>query len=120
MPKKQFDSPTLPDIIYKYIGMMQKPSRQSDFEKLENTFQKVLRRTNNPKEIRKALELDTRRRLPVQIKSPAYERILVLEGRSAKLLREYAQDMYEYGPEFAHYADMLWDEADELDEIQSA
>jgi tol-pal system protein YbgF len=47
----------------------------------------------------------------VQLKSPAYERLLAISGRTPELLREYAQELYEYGPEWNYYADKLWDEA---------
>jgi hypothetical protein len=114
MPKT-FTPPTLPEVTYAYLGLFDRPARLKDFQDLEARFQKALIRTENPEDVRAALALDTHRRLPVQLKSPLYERLLSLQGRSVKLLREYAQIMYEFGPEFTHYADQLWDEADELE-----
>lgn len=117
MPKQPFPQPTLLEITQKYLELAQSPARQQDYERLEQLFQKTLTRTRHGEEIRAALRIDKRRQLPVQIKSPAYERILSIEGRTPKLLREYAQEMYEYGPQFTQYADTLWDEADELEGI---
>ncbi|MFW5690914.1 MAG: hypothetical protein ACOCXZ_00320 [Chloroflexota bacterium] len=113
---KRFKAPTLPEITYEYLGLYRKPARLKDFEALEKSFQKALIRTNKAEDVRAALALDTRRELPVQLKSPLYERLLSIEGRSLALLREYAQVMYEFGPEFTPYADRLWDEADALEE----
>lgn len=112
---KQFKAPTLPEIAYEYLGLHKRRVREADYERLQNLFLKVLTRTRNPDDIRAALKLDTARNLPVQMKSPAYERLLILEGRTPALLREYAQEMYDFGPAFEHYADQLWDEAKALD-----
>lgn len=112
---KQFKTPTLPEITYEYLGLHRRRVRAADYERLQNTFLKVLTRTRDPEDIRAALKLDTSHNLPVQMKSPAYERLLSLEGRTPALLREYAQEMYDFGPAFQHYADQLWDEAKALD-----
>lgn len=109
-------SPTLAEIAYKYLGLHQQPARKSDYDQLIDLFTRTLSRTDDPAAIRNALALDTHNYLPVQMKSPAYERLLALEGRKLRLLREYAQIMYEFGPEFTPYADMLWDEADALED----
>ena len=111
----KFKAPTLTEITYQYIGLYRQPAREKDFAALEKTFQKALTRTNNTQEIRAALALDTERVLPVQIKSPLYERLLTLEGRTLSLIREYAQVMYEYGPAFHSYADRLWNEAKRME-----
>lgn len=111
----KFKVPTLPEITYQYIGLFNRPAREKDFESLEKMFQKALIRTNSKEDVRASLALDKARNLPVQMKSPLYERLLSLEGRSVKLLREYAQIMYEFGPEFQPYADRLWDEAKEIE-----
>lgn len=116
MPKKDFQIPTLAEVTYHYLGLHKQPARQSDFEQAEKMFQKALMRTRTVEDIRAALALDKQRKLPVQLKSPAYERLLSIAGRTPKLLREYAQEMYDYGPEWTPYADMLWDEAKRLDE----
>jgi hypothetical protein len=116
MPKQEFKVPTLAEATYHYLGLAQQPAREKDYQQAEKLFQQALTRVRKPEEIRAALVLDKGRRLPVQLKSPAYERLLSLTGRTPKLLREYAQEMYEFGPEFQHYADMLWDEAKRLDE----
>lgn len=113
MPKYQ--APSLAEITYAYIGMQRGPARMKDFESLENQFHKALIRTSSAEDLRAALALDTGRTLPVQMKSPIYERLLSVEGRSVALLRDYAQEMYEYGPEFAAYADRLWQEAKDLE-----
>jgi len=107
--------PTLPEITYHYLGLFQQRARQADFDRAEQQFQASLGRVQSPEEIRAALALDTTRRLPVQLKSPAYERLLSLSGRTPRLLREYAQEMYDYGPEWKPYADKLWDEAKTLE-----
>lgn len=112
---KKFKIPTLAEITYQYLGMHMDRARLSDYERLQQTYLKRLQREQDPQEIRASLALDTHRHLPVQMKSPAYERLLALEGRSVKLLREYAQEMYEYGEEFLPYADRLWDEAMRLE-----
>ncbi len=112
---KQFKIPTLPEITYEYLGLHRQRVRQTEYERVQNTFLKVLTRTRNAEDIRAALALDTARNLPVQMKSPAYERLLSLEGRFPALLREYAQEMYDFGPEFQQYADRLWDEAKALE-----
>ena len=112
---QQIKTPSLAEITYHYLGLHKQPARQSDYEKAEKAFLNALQKVRKADEIRAALALDTGRYLPVQLKSPAYERLLSLSGRSVQLLREYSQEMYEYGPEWAHYADMLWDEANALD-----
>lgn len=112
----KFPKPTLADATRLYLDLFRQRARQKDYDKAERYFQEALQRTTNPKEIRAALALDKGRLLPVQLKSPAYERLLSLSGRSPALLREYSQEMYDYGPMFKHYADMLWDEANELEE----
>jgi hypothetical protein len=111
-------SMTLAEATYHYLGLHKRRARQVDYEAAERLFQNALQRVRKPEEIRAALVLDKYRRLPVQMKSPAYERLLVLSGRTVPLLREYAQEMYEYGPEWTHYADSLWDEANALEEQQ--
>jgi len=113
---KKFSRPTLAEIAHKYLGMHKQRVRAADYEKLQDLFTRTLMRTRDGEEIRAALALDTHRNLPVQMKSPAYERLLTLEGRNIRLLREYAQEMYEFGPEFADYADRLWVEAKQLEE----
>jgi hypothetical protein len=114
----KFKAPTLAEITYEYLGLHRQPARQSDYDRLIERFIRTLHRIQDPAEIRAALALDTHQYLPVQMKSPAYERLIALEGRHLKLLREYSQILYEFGPEFAPYADQLWDEADELEEQQ--
>lgn len=116
MPKREFAVPTLAEITYHYLGLHKQRARQSDYDQAEKLFQKALLRVRKVEDIRAALALDKARKLPVQLKSPAYERLLAIEGRTPKLLREYAQEMYEYGPEWTHYADMLWDEAKRLED----
>jgi len=113
---KAFKTPTLSEITYQYLGMHQQRARMKDYEKLQNIYLKRLQRVQDPSEIRASLALDTHRHLPVQMRSPAYERLLALEGRSVKLLREYAQEMYEFGEDFLPYADRLWDEAKRLED----
>jgi hypothetical protein len=108
--------PTLAEVTYHYLGLHKKRARKADYEDAEDMFRSTLQRTRSPQEIRAALALDSARKLPVQLKSPAYERLLILQGRTPALLREYAQEMYDFGPEFIHYADTLWDEADEIEE----
>jgi hypothetical protein len=108
-------APTLVEITYKYLGLHRERAREADYEQVERSFQRALIRVRSAEEIRAALKLDKARHLPVTMKSPAYERLLILSGRSVGLLREYAQELYEFGPEFAHYADMLWDEANALE-----
>ncbi|GAB4511674.1 MAG: hypothetical protein OHK0046_10060 [Anaerolineae bacterium] len=115
---KKFQKPTLAEVTYHYLGLFQQRVRQADFDRAEQMFHEALQRTNRIEDIRAALALDTTRRLPVQLKSPAYERMLSLAGRSPALLREYSQEMYDFGPLFTHYADMLWDEADDLEGIE--
>lgn len=112
---KNFTIPTLVDATRQYLELLQQPARQKDFDKAEAAFQKALQRVRRVEEVRNALKLDKRRQLPVQLKSPAYERMLSIAGRTPELLREYAQEMYDFGPEFTHYADTLWDEAKRLD-----
>lgn len=116
MSKKDFQIPTLAEATYHYLGLHKQPARQADFDQAEKLFQSALLRTRTVEDIRAALVLDKARNLPVQLKSPAYERLLTIAGRTPKLLREYAQEMYDYGPEWTQYADMLWDEAKRLDE----
>lgn len=116
MSKKKYQSPTLADVVYAYLGLHRKRARQKDYQTLETQFQKALVRVREPEEVRAALRLDTARMLPVQMKSPLYERLLVLEGRSQTLLWEYAQIMYEFGEEFKPYADKLWQEAKSFDQ----
>lgn len=111
----KFTSPTLAEITYEYLGLHRKRVRQADVDRMQERFLKALTRTRDAGEIRAALKLDTARNLPVQMKSPAYERLLSLQGRTPDLLREYAQEMYDFGPAFQHYADSLWDEAKALD-----
>jgi len=120
MAKQDFKIPTLAEATYHYLGLYKQPARQADFEKAERTFQNALKNVHKPDEIRAALALDKARRLPVQLKSPAYERLLALDGRTSKLLREYAQEMYDFGPEFSYYADTLWDEAKALEYADKA
>ncbi|GAB4323209.1 MAG: hypothetical protein Kow00117_11790 [Phototrophicales bacterium] len=116
MPKK-FPTPTLEELVRAYLDAAHpRYPDQKVLESLQAQFQKVLNNTPNPQAIRSALALDTERKLPVQIKSPAYERLLSLEGRTIALLREYAQEMYEYGAMWTAYADRLWDEADALED----
>jgi len=111
----KFKAPTLAEITYEYLGLHKKQSRQKDFDQLQNAFVKKLTRIRKPDEIHAALALDKAHHLPVQMKSPAYERLLIMSGRTPKLLREYAQELYDYGPEFIAYADRLWAEAKRLD-----
>jgi hypothetical protein len=113
---KKYKEPTLAAITYEYLGLYQQRARQSDYQRLMDLYTKALQRAQTSDEIRAALALDTHQHLPVQMKSPAYERLLALEGRSIRLLREYAQIMYEYGPEFSAYADTLWAEAKRLED----
>jgi hypothetical protein len=109
--------PTLAEIVYHYLGLFQRSARSAEFERAEKQFVQAVQRAQSPDDIRSALALDLRsRRLPVQMKSPAYERLLALCGRTPDLLREYAQEMYDYGPDFQHYADTLWDEAKQMDD----
>jgi len=115
MPKK-FKAPTLAEVTYEYLGLHKKRARKSDYDTLLNHFTKALMRVRDAEEIRAALALDTHESLPVQMKSPAYERLLALEGRSIDLLREYAQIMYDFGPEFQPYADRLWREAKQMED----
>ena len=107
----KFKQPSLAEITYTYLGLHKRSTRLADYDKVQNAFVKTLTRINKPEEIRAALALDSARQLPVQMKSPAYERLLILIGRTPSLLREYAQEMYEYGPEWQEYADRLWQEA---------
>lgn len=119
MSKEQSNRPapvSLADITYHYLGLFQTRARQSDFDRAEQQFQAALQRVRKADDIRAALALDTTRRLPVQLKSPAYERLLSISGRTPQLLREYAQELYDYGPEWNPYADKLWDEAKALDD----
>ncbi len=109
-------TPNLAEVTYHYLGLFRTRARQSDFDRAERQFQQALQRVQRADEIRAALVLDKGRKLPVQLKSPAYERLLVLSGRTPALLREYAQEMYDYGPEWTPYADKLWDEAKALEE----
>jgi len=102
---------SLAEITEAYLDLYRQRARQADFDRAEGAFQRALSRVRQPEEIRAALRLDKGRRLPVQLKSPAYERLLTLSGRTVRLLREYAQEMYDYGPEWTPYADLLWDEA---------
>jgi hypothetical protein len=113
---KKFTLPTLAEVTYQYLGLSKQPAREKDFESLEKQFQKALIRTQKADDIRAALMLDTGRLLPVQIKSPLYERLLSLEGRTQALLWEYAQIMYEFGDDFKPYADQLWEEAKAMSE----
>ncbi len=107
----KFTPPTLAEITYEYLGLHQRRVREKEYISLEKQFQNALIRTQNAADIRAALALDTARKLPVQMKSPLYERLLNLEGRTQALLWEYAQVMYEFGEEFKPYADQLWQEA---------
>lgn len=111
----KFKIPTLAEIIYEYLGLHNKRAREKDFQRLQDAFVKRLTRIGKEEDIRAALALDTARHLPIQMKSPAYERLLSISGRSPELLREYAQELYDSGPEFAYYADQLWAEAKQLD-----
>lgn len=114
MSKEKSNRPaplSLADVTYHYLGLFQTRARQADFDRAEQQFQSALQRVRKPDEIRAALALDTTRRLPVQLKSPAYERLLTISGRTPQLLREYAQELYDFGPEWNPYADKLWDEA---------
>lgn len=115
-----FKTPSLAEVTYHYLGLHKRRARQSDYDSAEQLFQRALTRVRTVQEIRAALALDTGRKLPVQLKSPAYERILVLSGRTPQLLREYAQEMYEYGPEWTAYADRLWNEAKALEALEEA
>ncbi|MCU0474496.1 MAG: hypothetical protein MUC99_00010 [Anaerolineae bacterium] len=109
--------PTLAEIVYQYLGLFGRSARATEFERAQQQFVQAVQRAQSPEDIRAALALDLRSRLlPVQMKSPAYERLLSLCGRTPDLLREYAQEMYDYGPEFQHYADQLWDEAKGMDD----
>lgn len=114
MPSR-ITQPSLPEATYHYLGLFGVRARQSDFERAEKLFHQALGRVRRAEDIRAALALDTKRMLPVQLKSPMYERLISLSGRSPRLLREYAQEMYDFGPEFKPYADDLWDEAKQLD-----
>jgi len=107
--------PSLAEVTYHYLGLFSQRARQADYDRAEKQFQLALGRIRHPDEIRAALSLDKNRLLPVQMKSPMYERLLTLSGRTQRLLREYAQEMYDYGPEFKDYADSLWEEAKRLD-----
>lgn len=113
----EHETPTLAQATYHYLGLHKTRARKADYERAEKHFRDALHRVSKSEEIRAALVLDTARKLPVQLKSPAYERLLSLDGRTPALLREYAQEMYEYGPEWTYYADTLWDEADDLEGI---
>jgi len=113
---KKYNLPSLAAITYEYLGLHQRRARQADYQRLIDQYTKALQRARSGDEIRAALALDTHQHLPVQMKSPAYERMMAIEGRSVPLLREYAQVMYEYGAEFAPYADMLWTEAKWLED----
>jgi hypothetical protein len=112
-----FKVPTLAEITYHYLGLFNTRALQKDYDRAEQQFQSALQRVGKGEEIREALALDTTRRLPVQLKSPAYERLIAISGRTPALLREYAQELYDYGPEWNHYADQLWDEANSLDNL---
>lgn len=108
--------PTLAEIVYEYLGLFRRSAREVEFERAEKQFVQAVQRAQTVDDIRAALALDIRsRQLPVQMKSPAYERLLSLCGRTPELLREYAQEMYDYGPAFEHYADQLWEEAKRID-----
>ncbi len=108
--------PTLAEIVYHYLGLFRRSTREVEFERAEKQFVQAVQRAQTAAEIRDALALDIRsRQLPVQMKSPAYERLLSLSGRTPALLREYAQEMYDFGPDFKHYADDLWEEAKHID-----
>lgn len=111
----KFKPPTLAEVTYHYLGLFGQRARQSDFDRAEKQFQLALGRVRTADEIRAALALDKHRLLPVQLKSPLYERLLIISGRSQRLLREYAQEMYDFGPDFREYADSLWDEAKQMD-----
>ena len=113
---KKYNLPSLAAITYEYLGLHQRRARQADYQRLIDQYTKALQRARSGDEIRAALALDTHQHLPVQMKSPAYERLLAIEGRSIRLLREYAQVMYEYGPDFAPYADTLWAEAKRIED----
>jgi hypothetical protein len=115
---KKFTPPTLAEITFQYLGLYKQRAREKDFESLEKQFQKALIRVQKAEEVRAALMLDTGRVLPVQMKSPMYERLLSLEGRTQALLWEYAQIMYEFGDEFRPYADQIWEEAKAMSEGQ--
>lgn len=107
--------PSLAEMTYHYLGLFGQRTRQVDFDRAEKQFQQALGRVRHADEIRAALSLDKNRFLPVQMKSPMYERLLALSGRTQRLLREYAQEMYDFGPDFRDYADSLWNEAKQLD-----
>lgn len=115
----KFTPPTLAEITYQYLSLYKQPAREKDFESLEKQFQKALIRTKKAEDVRAALMLDTGRVLPVQIKSPLYERLLTLEGRTQSLLWEYAQIMYEFGDDFKPYADQIWEEAKAMSEDET-
>lgn len=110
-----FKPPSLAEVTFHYLGLLGQRARQSDYDRAEKQFQQALGRVRQPDEIRAALALDKNRLLPVQLKSPLYERLLTLSGRNQKLLREYAQEMYDFGEDFKDYADGLWNEAKRLD-----
>lgn len=112
-----FKPPSLAEVTYHYLGLMGQRARQADYDKAEKMFQQALGRVRKAEEIRETLALDKNRLLPVQMKSPLYERLLSLTGRNQPLLREYAQEMYDFGPDFKEYADSLWEEAKQMDEI---
>lgn len=111
----QFKPPSLAEITFYYLGLLTQRARQSDFDRAEKQFQQALGRVRKADEVRAALALDKNRLLPVQMKSPLYERLLTLSSRTPRLLREYAQEMYDFGPDFKDYADSLWNEAKRLD-----
>lgn len=111
----QFKPPTIAEIIFHYLGLLSQRARQADFDRAEKLFQQALGRVRKADDVRAALALDKHRLLPVQMKSPLFERLLSLSGRTPRLLREYAQEMYDFGPEFKDYADSLWAEAKRLE-----
>lgn len=111
----KFKAPNVAEITFHYLGLLSQRARQADFDRAEKLFQQALGRVRKPDEVRSALALDKHRLLPVQMKSPLYERLISLSGRTPRLLREYAQEMYDFGPEFKDYADSLWTEAKQLE-----
>jgi hypothetical protein len=114
----KFPQPSLEDITREYLALYQRSARQSDFDRAEQRIQLALSHVRMPQDIRNALNADRGRRLPVQVKSPMYERLISLSGRGIRLLREYAQEMYDFGPDFRAYADSLWAEAKLLEESE--
>lgn len=86
----------------------------SDLEEAYSDFLGALARMSDPAEIAAALALDADELLlPPHLKSAAFERLLTLDGRRPRSLREYAWHLQLYGPDHDDEAAALLAEADE-------